>query len=51
MIVAMMDAMDNILTVKAKIEVVNALNLDSKTQLQEAFKACEKQIDDQKKKK
>ena len=49
-IVALMDAMDNILNVKAKIEVVNTLDIDQKIQLQEAFKECEKQIDQQKKK-
>ena len=30
-IIALMDAMDNILTMKAKINVVNALSEDSKT--------------------
>ena len=42
-IMAMMNAMDNVLKVNAKIEIVNILTQDTKTQLQKTFKACEEQ--------
>ena len=47
LIVELMDVMDSVLNVKAKIEIVNALDQDIEIQLQEAFQAYEKQIDQQ----
>ena len=47
---AMMNAMDSVLQVKAKIDVVSALSDDSKIQLQEVFQACKQKITQQKKK-
>ena len=44
-----MNAMDSILKVNAKIQVVDVLSNEDKARLLEAFKACEKQVDDQKK--
>ena len=47
LIVDLMDVMDSVLNVKAKIEIVNALDQDIEFQLQETFQAYEKQIDHQ----
>ena len=50
LILDLMDVMDNILQMEAKIEIVNALDQDIKIQLQETLQANDKQNDQQRKK-